>query len=130
MAERSTWMSNSYKSSLYTIYFYNGKLFGIRAKEHRNLRVNNFRIDSVSVTYDESTSKTFHGGLKDLKYSPRVTKHICCSGKDVNHFPCIVNCYSTYIEKVKDLAKVNEAWERYKLDFVCKSVREYFVFSY
>ena len=93
----------------------NGKLFGIRAKEHRNLRVNNFRIDSVSVTYDESTSKTFHGGLKDLKYSPRVTKHIgneayCCSGNDVNHFPCIVNCYSTYIEKVKDLAKVNEAF--------------------
>ena len=38
------------KSLLYTIYFYNGKLFGIRAKEHRNLRVNNFRIDSVSVT--------------------------------------------------------------------------------
>ncbi len=98
------------KSLLYTIYFYNGKLFGIRAKEHRNLRVNNFRIDSVSVTYDESTSKTFHGGLKDLKYSPRVTKHICCSGKDVNHFPCIVNCYGTYIEKVKDLAKVNEAF--------------------
>ena len=99
------------KSSQYNFFFfYNGKLFGIRAKEHRNLRVNNFRIDSVSVTYDESTSKTFHGGLKDLKYSPRVTKHICCSGKDVNHFPCIVNCYSTCIEKVKDLARVNEAF--------------------
>ena len=98
--------------SLITIYFYNGKLFGIRAKEHRGLRVNNFRIDSVSVTYDESTSKTFYGGLKYLKYTvlDRVTKHICCSGKDVNHFPCIVNCYSTYIEKVKDLAKVNEAF--------------------
>ncbi len=97
--------------SLWSIQFifHNGKLFGSFAKEHRNLRVNNFRIDSVSVTYDESTSKTFHGGLKDLKYSPRVTKHICCSEKDVNHFPCIVNCYSTYIEKVKDLAKVNEA---------------------
>jgi hypothetical protein len=95
------------KSSQYNLFFfYNGKLFGIRAKEHRNLRVNNFRIDSVSVTYDESTSKTFHGGLKDLKYSPRVTKHICCSGKDVNHFPCIVNCYSTYIEKVKDLLRL------------------------
>ncbi len=55
--------------SLITIYFYNGKLFGIRAKEHRGLRVNNFRIDSVSVTYDESTSKTFYGGPKDLKYT-------------------------------------------------------------
>ncbi len=34
----------------------------------------------------------------------------CCSKKDVNHFPCIVNCYSIYIEKVKDIAKVNEAF--------------------
>ncbi len=65
MAERPTWISNS-KSLVYAIYFCDGKLFGIRAEEHRNLRVNNFRIDSVSVTYDESTSKTFHGGLKDL----------------------------------------------------------------
>jgi hypothetical protein len=25
---------------------------------------------------------------------------------------------------------VQLTWERYKLDFVCKSIREYFVFSY
>ena len=72
--------------------------------------MHNFRIDCNSVTYDESFSKTYHGGLKDLKYNPRVIQHICCSGKDVNHFPCIVNCYYNYIEKVKDLAKSNEAF--------------------
>ena len=31
------------KSLLHTIYFYNGKLFGIRSNEHRNLRFVNFR---------------------------------------------------------------------------------------
>ncbi len=100
------------KSLVYTIYFYNGKFIcnTCQRAQKPKVRVNNFRIDSVSVTYNESTSKTFHSGLKYLKYSPRVTKHICCSGKDVNHFPCIVNCYSTYIENVKDLAKVNEAF--------------------
>ena len=46
------------KSLVRTIYFYNGKLFGIRSKEHRHLRVHNFRIDCNSVTYDESFSKT------------------------------------------------------------------------
>lgn len=113
--ERIMWEKNllgcqTAKSLVRTIYFYNGKLFGIRSKEHRELRVHNFRIDSNSVTYDESFSKTYHGGLKDLKYNPRVIQHICCLGKEVNHFPCIVNCYSTYIGKVKHLAKTNEAF--------------------
>lgn len=64
-----------------TIYFYNGKLFEIQAKEHRDLRYRyaNIKIvDSNSIVFDESYSKTFHGGLKDLKYTPRVIKHVCC----------------------------------------------------
>ena len=97
-------------SLLRTIYFYNGKLFGLRSKDHRNLRCYNLRIDSESVTYDESVSKTYHGGLKDLKYKPRVIKHVCCAGKDPNHQPCIVNCFATYIEKVKHLATDKEAF--------------------
>jgi len=100
----------SARSLLSTLYFYNGKLFGLRSKEHRNLRCYNFRIDFESVTYDESFSKTYHGGLKDLKYKPRVVKHVCCAGKDVNHQPCIVNCYATYMEKVKHLAKDIDAF--------------------
>lgn len=98
------------KSLLRTIYFYNGKLFGLRAKEHRNLRYSNFRIETDCVMYDESVSKTYHGGLKDLKYKPRVVKHICCDGKDANHYPCIVNCYATYLEKIKHLSGEIEAF--------------------
>ena len=58
------------KSLMNTMYFYNGKLFGLRSKEHRGLRFCNFRVDSVSITYDESISKNYHGGLNDIKYSP------------------------------------------------------------
>ncbi|XP_031573097.1 zinc finger MYM-type protein 4-like [Actinia tenebrosa] len=101
---------HSANSLLKTIYFYNGKLFGLRSNEHRNLRCSNFRIDSESVTYDESVSKTYHGGLKDLKYKPRVVKHVCCAGKDANHQPCLVNCFATYMEKIKHLAKNIDAF--------------------
>ena len=96
------------KVLMHTLYFYNGKLFGIRAKEHRDLRYNNFRVDSTSITFDKSTSKTYHGGLKDLKYSPRVVKHICCPSDKAKHFPCLVSCYGKYLECVKSLAeKIN-----------------------
>ena len=78
-----------------TIYFYNGKLFGIQAKENRDLRYVNIKIvDSNRIVFDESQSKTFHGGLKDLKYTPCVIKHVCGRVENLNHFPCIFNCYS------------------------------------
>jgi integrase len=89
------------KCLLDTIYFYNGKLFGLRSNEHRNLRIHNFQIDFVSVTYDETVSKSYHGGLKDLKYAPRVVRHVCCDGKDLNHTPRIVNSYASYVEKMR-----------------------------
>lgn len=98
------------KALLYTVYFYNGKLFGIRSNEHRNLRYNNFIVDINSITYDESVSKTYHGGLKDLKYSPRVVKHICCPSDNANHFPCLVNCYAKYLENVKSLTQKSNAF--------------------
>ena len=37
---------HSAKSLFRTIYFYNGKFFGLRSKEHRNLRYSNFRVNS------------------------------------------------------------------------------------
>ena len=100
------------KALLHTVYFYNGKLFGLRASEHRNLRYNNFKVDSNSITYDESVSKTYHGGMKDLKYTPRVVKHICCppGADNVNHYPCLVNCYAKYLENVKFLGQKNNAF--------------------
>ena len=51
---------------LHTVYFYNGKIFGLRAGEHRLLRKCNIIIDENFIIFYESLSKTFHGGLKNL----------------------------------------------------------------
>ena len=82
----------------------------MRSKEHRDLRLCNFRIDSKSVTYDESVSKNYHGGLKDLKYNPRVVRHVYCTRNNVNHARCIVKCYAKYMEKTKQLTEKQEAF--------------------
>ena len=67
-------------------------------------------VDSNSIVFDESHLKTFHGGLKDLKYTPRVIKHVCCKVENLEHFPCIVDCYSLYLEKIKSLAEEIDAF--------------------
>ena len=54
---------NSAKSLLNVVYFYNGKLFGLRASEHRNICLNNFEIGDNYIRFEENVSKTFHGGL-------------------------------------------------------------------
>jgi len=40
------------KSLVNTIYFYNGKMFGLRANEHRNLRFSNIKVESNCILYD------------------------------------------------------------------------------
>ena len=55
------------QSLVCTIYFYIGKIFGLRKCEHRELRLSNFVIEKNKNCYRENISKTFHGGLKDLK---------------------------------------------------------------
>ena len=39
--------TTSAKSLLNTIYFYNGKVFGLRGGDHRNIVVNKFEIDII-----------------------------------------------------------------------------------
>ena len=52
---------------LNTIYFYNGKLFGIRAQEHRKLRLSDIDLENGNtIVYRENCSKTFHGGIADM----------------------------------------------------------------
>ena len=68
---------HSAESLMYTIYFYNGKRFGLRACEHRLLRSCNICVKENLIIFDESLSKTFHGGLKDLKKKLRLIKHKC-----------------------------------------------------
>jgi len=40
---------NSAKSLLNVVYFYNGKLFGLRASEHRNISLENFEIGDIDI---------------------------------------------------------------------------------
>ena len=55
--------TTSAKSLLNTINFYNGKVFGLRGGDHRNIVVNNFEIGSNFIKLQENASKTYHGGL-------------------------------------------------------------------
>ena len=68
---------NSAKSLLNFLYFYNGKLFGLRASEHRNVSLENFEIGDNYIGFEENLSKTFPRFLLDLKYEPRVVKRVC-----------------------------------------------------
>ena len=51
------------KSLWNTVYFYNGKLFGLRGDEHISLVLTNFEVRFNFVKFDENSCKTFHGGL-------------------------------------------------------------------
>ena len=68
---------NSAKSLLNVVYFYNGKLFGLQASEHRNVSLENLEIGDNYIRFEENLSKTLHGVLLDLKYEPSVVKHVC-----------------------------------------------------
>ena len=43
------------KSLLNTVYFYNGKLFGLRGGEHRNLMLTNFEVGFNFVKFEENS---------------------------------------------------------------------------
>ena len=92
------------KSLLNVVSFYNGKLFGLRAGEHRNLSLNNFEIADNFIRFEENVSKTFHGGLLDLKYELRVVKHSCHNVGET-HEPCLVELNRLYISLVESFAK-------------------------
>ena len=53
--------TSSTKSLLYTVYFYNGKIFGLRGGDHRNIVLNNFQLGSNFIKFQENSCKTFHG---------------------------------------------------------------------
>jgi hypothetical protein len=71
----------SYSSELllHTVYYFNGKLFGLRAVagEHRLLRLANIIVKENIIIFDESCCKTYRGGLDDLKNKPRYIEHEC-----------------------------------------------------
>ncbi|XP_068742306.1 zinc finger MYM-type protein 3-like [Montipora capricornis] len=46
------------KPLLNTVYFYNGKLFGLRGGEHRSLVLTNFEVGFNFVKFEENSCKT------------------------------------------------------------------------
>ena len=93
----------SAKSLLNTVYFYNGKLFGLRGVEHRNITIANFQLGSNFIRFEENVAKTFHGGLTDLKYKPRVVKHVCHPLNE-KHESCLVELFRMYIGLVQSIS--------------------------
>ena len=85
---------------LNTVYYYNGKLFSLRRGEHRNITVNNFEVGSNYSEFKENVSKTFHGGLCDMKYVPRKVRHVCHKDGE-KHERCLVELYKEYIDFIK-----------------------------
>lgn len=97
------------KSLLNSVYYFNGKIFGLRGSEHRNLTLNNFELGPNFIKFEENLCKTFHGGLSDLKYIPKSVKHIC---HDIGekHEPCLLEIYRLYIGLVEYRAKQIDAF--------------------
>ena len=92
--------SSTAETLLHTMYFYNGKLFGLRGGEHRLLRVSNITVQGSHIIFDECMSKTFHGGLKDLTRKLRYIEHFCHELEKADHQPCLLSLYSLYLAKV------------------------------
>ena len=96
--------TTSAKLLLNTIYFYNRKVFGLCGGDHRNIVVNNFEIGSNFIKFEENASKTYHGGLCDIKYVPRLVKHVCHSTEE-KHKPCLVEIFRFHTGLVESHAK-------------------------
>ena len=69
VTDSSNWLLN-------TVYFNNGKLFGLRGGEHKNITVRNIRVSDDCLRFEGNSSKSFHGGTCYLKYVPRAVTHI------------------------------------------------------
>ena len=112
--ERKFWEMNllgtgSAKSLLYTVYFYNGKIFGLRGGDHRIIVLNNFDLGSNFIKFQENSCKSFHGGVSDLKYIPRTVKLICHE-EGVKYEPCLVEILGLFIGFVEVFAKNGNAF--------------------
>ena len=91
--------------AVHRLFLFNGKLFGLRGVEHRNLTIANFEVGFNYIRFEENISKTYHGGLFDLKYAEfRVVKHVCHS-LNVKHDHCLVDLYNLFIRLVSENAK-------------------------
>ena len=49
--------TGSSNSLLNTVYFYNGKLFGLHGGEHRNITVRNIRVSDDCLRFEKKTAQ-------------------------------------------------------------------------
>ena len=82
-----------------TIYFYCGMLLGLRANEQRFLRFFNIVVKENFIIFDQSISKTFHGGLSDLGLSAKLIKYMCHE-TGVTHSHCLQSLFYLYLDKI------------------------------
>ena len=52
------------------------------------------------IVYRENISKTFHGGIADMKKRGRMAKHLCHGNENDSHERCLVKIYKRYFELV------------------------------
>ena len=64
----------------------------------------NFEVGFNFVKFEKDSCKTFHGGLTDLKYIPKVGKHICHPLGE-RHERCLVEMYKLYVGLVQTIGK-------------------------
>ena len=82
--------ANTTESLLNTVYFYNGKLFGLQAGEHRLIRLSNIVVAGKKIVFYEFRGKTYKGGLKVLKNKPRyIEQNNICTNSVFNN--CTIN---------------------------------------
>lgn len=56
-------------------------------------------------------SKTYHGGLKDLKKTSKVVNHICHDPiENGSHYRCLVDYYRMYFELIGCLSKISSTF--------------------
>ena len=79
-------------------------MFGLRAGEHRLIRLSNIVVEGNKIVFDEFRGKTYKGGVKDSKNKPRYIEHICHENGE-SHSPCLPLLYSVYIEKIRSHAE-------------------------
>ncbi|XP_062598901.1 uncharacterized protein LOC134260347, partial [Saccostrea cucullata] len=94
--------SHSSQALQYTVFFYNCKIFGLRAfDEHRNLECSQFEIGQDEqgkfIRFTGRSSKTYKGGLKHLQLTNKDLKHYCQEGER-----CLADFYRTYLEALNN----------------------------
>ena len=99
--ERQLWESGvvgtvTSKPLINAVFLYNGKIFGIRGGEHRQVLREQYRIvegpDGEYIEFTERKAKNRQGGLRQRKVQPRIVQHYAIPGSKT----CVVDIFKRY----------------------------------